>query len=54
MKRRASFEAFTDVELLKPWDGRSIGARLHLVRWLAVSLAVQGIALPVNPAEWSS
>lgn len=42
---------FTEVELLQPWSERAVGARLQLVRWLAVSLAVRGVALPVNPEE---
>ncbi len=45
-------EAFAEIELLQSWDGREVGARLRLVRWLAVSLAIRGIAVPVNPEDW--
>jgi hypothetical protein len=43
---------FAAVLLLKSWDGRNPGDRLELVRWLAVSLVLRGIAWPLDSEEW--
>lgn len=43
---------FAEIKFLQPWGSHKKGERHSLVRWLAVSLVVRGIAKPSNPEEW--